>query len=174
MPRSFGLSSHPSAQEQLQKSFPPPAKRQPLPPGSPGTASAGQLGITEADPLTFFVIGDHGGVKTPAPQNAVSSAMQETTGPRPAFVYSVGDIVYFNGDADQYSPQFYEPYGHLAVPIVAIPGNHDGDVAVDDAGNPTGRQPLDTFMANCCTQKPDSARRLRARVQPPHSDAAVV
>jgi 3',5'-cyclic AMP phosphodiesterase CpdA len=154
MPRSFGLPRHPSAHDQLTKSF-PPATVQPLPPGSPGEASASQLGITESDPLTFLVIGDHGGVQTPAPQNAVSYAMQKATGAVPAFVYSVGDIVYFHGDPDQYSAQFYEPYGHLNLPIVAIAGNHDGDVAEDDAGNPTGRQPLDTFLANFCTSSPE-------------------
>ena len=125
----------------------------PLPPGAPATVGAAAVGITDADPITFFVIGDHGGVKTPVPQNAVSYAMQRAPAP-PAFVYSVGDIVYFHGEASQYASQFYEPYGHLAAPIVGIPGNHDGDVAVDDAGNPTGRAPLDTFMANFCTPEP--------------------
>jgi acid phosphatase type 7 len=69
--------------------------------------------------------------------------------PRPAFVYSVGDIVYFNGDASEYLPQFYEAYGHLQLPIVGIPGNHDGDTTDD-----TSRNPLDTFMANFCAARP--------------------
>jgi hypothetical protein len=114
-------------------------------------ATGPEVGIAETDPLTFFVVGDTGGVKTPMPQNAVSDAMQRAGTATPAFVYHVGDLVYFHGDADQYVPQFYEPYGHLDVPIVGIPGNHDGDVARDDTGQPTGRQPLDTFMANFCT-----------------------
>jgi acid phosphatase type 7 len=67
----------------------------------------------------------------------------------PAFVYSVGDIVYFNADPSEYQPQFYEAYGHLAAPIVAIPGNHDGDTTDDPH-----RAPLDTFIANFCTSKP--------------------
>ncbi|HLJ02749.1 MAG TPA: metallophosphoesterase [Solirubrobacteraceae bacterium] len=154
MSRSFGLPSHAKAHEQLSKAYPPNPGPQPLPPGAAGRATAAQLGINESQPLTFFVIGDHGGVKAPGPQNAVSYAMQRAAAPAPAFVYSVGDLVYFHGEAGQYSPQFYEPYGHLAAPIVAIPGNHDGDVAEDDSGNPTGRQPLDTFMANFCTQAP--------------------
>ena len=69
--------------------------------------------------------------------------------PKPAFVYTVGDIVYFNGDATEYTPQFYEAYGHLELPIVGIPGNHDGDTTDDPS-----RQPLDTFMANFCAPEP--------------------
>lgn len=152
MPRSFGLSSAVTAREQLTKSF-PPGRVQPLPPGSPGSRSAADLGIVEKDPLTFFVIGDVGGVQAPGPQNAVSYAMQKATGA--AFVYLVGDIVYFHGEASNYQAQFYEPYGHLNIPILAIPGNHDGDVATDDSGQPTGRAPLDTFMANFCTATPE-------------------
>jgi hypothetical protein len=153
MSRTFGLPSHTTAREQLRAAYPPSPGPQPLPPGTPGRRTAADLGITESDPLSFFVIGDHGGVKAPGPQNAVSYAMQRSS-PAPAFVYSVGDLVYFHGEADQYLAQFYEPYGHLQVPIVAIPGNHDGDVAQDDAGNPTGRAPLDTFLANFCTTAP--------------------
>jgi hypothetical protein len=107
------------------------------------------VGISDADPLTLFVIGDHGGVKAPGPQNAVSYAMQAASGAHPAFVYSVGDVVYFNADESEYGPQFYEAYGHLSVPIVAIPGNHDGDTTDDPS-----RKPLDTFMANFCDKTP--------------------
>jgi hypothetical protein len=153
MPRSFGLTRDVKAREQLTKSF-PPGRIQPLPPGSPGSRTAADLGITDSDPITFFVIGDVGGVQAPGPQNGVSYAMQKTTAAKAAFVYLVGDIVYFHGEPANYQAQFYEPYGHLNLPIVAIPGNHDGDVAVDDSGAPTGRSPLDTFMANFCTQTP--------------------
>lgn len=150
--RRVGLAGRVRARDQAQKSF-PAGPVQPLPPGSPAVVAPATVGITETDPLTFFVIGDHGGVKAPGPQNAVSYAMQRAPA-SPAFVYSVGDLIYFHGEADQYGPQFYEPYAHVPAPIVAIPGNHDGDVARDDAGNPTGRQPLDTFMANFCTAAP--------------------
>jgi hypothetical protein len=114
------------------------------------------VGITaDTDPMTFFVIGDSGGVQSPVGQNAVSYAMQKAASAAPpAFVYHVGDIVYFHGDPSGYAPQFYEPYAHVQAPIVGIPGNHDGDVAEDDQGNPTGRQPLDTFMANFCDRTP--------------------
>lgn len=146
----FGLASaeEVTAAQQLQKSF-SRAGIQPLPPGEGGRVKASGVGITDSESITFFVIGDHGDIKAPNPQNAVSYAMQSSPGPRPAFVYSVGDLVYFNGAASEYQPQFYEPYGHLATPIVAIPGNHDGDTTDDPA-----RAPLDAFMANFCDQTP--------------------
>ena len=103
-------------------------------------STARELGITDASPLTFFVLGDSGGVKDPDPQNNVSNAMQAQTAP--AFVYHVGDLVYFNGDEADYPSQFYEPYAHLNVPIVGIPGNHDGDNS-DDTSVPS----LSAFMS---------------------------
>ena len=36
-------------------------------------------------------------------------------------------MVYFNGQIEQYYAQFYEPYAQYSAPIIAIPGNHDGD-----------------------------------------------
>jgi hypothetical protein len=83
--------------------------------------------------LVFHVGGDTGGVKTPEPQIAVAKAMtDDLRGPeqnRPQFFYHLGDVVYFNGEHDQYYEQFYEPYGSYAGPIFSIPGNHDGDPA---------------------------------------------
>src|SRR4051794_39301401 len=84
-----------TAVEQLQRSF-PRAPTLPLPDGQPGRARAADLGAKEAEPLTFFVVGDHGGIKDPNPQNAVTFAMEAEQ--PPAFVYSVGDVVYFNAD----------------------------------------------------------------------------
>src|SRR3954464_4429494 len=95
-----------TAAEQLQRSFPPDVPVQPLPDGNPGRAKASDLGVKENSPLTFFVVGDHGGIKDPNPQNAVTFAMEAQ--PAPAFVYSVGDVVYFNADPPEWHPQFYE------------------------------------------------------------------
>ena len=36
-------------------------------------------------------------------------------------------MVYYNGQISEYYGQFYEPYNHYTPPIIAIPGNHDGD-----------------------------------------------
>ncbi|MFL5896899.1 MAG: metallophosphoesterase family protein [Solirubrobacterales bacterium] len=149
-PRSVGLAPAVDAADQLQKAA-PHGETQPLPEGSPGRAKAAEVGIEDpGSKLSFFVIGDHGGVKAPGPQNAVSYAMQEPERPGPSFVYSVGDIVYFYGEEWEYPHQFYEPYGHLRAPIVGIPGNHDGDIK----GKTTKRKPLDGFMTNFCDDHP--------------------
>ena len=63
----------------------------------------------------------------------------------PAFVYHVGDLVYFNGDEADYPSQFYEPYAHLNTAIIGIPGNHDGDNS-DNTSVPS----LSAFMSNLC------------------------
>lgn len=70
---NLGLASahEVSAAEQLQKSF-PRVGLQPLPAGQGGRTKASGVGITDSEPVTFFVIGDHGGIKAPSPQNAVS------------------------------------------------------------------------------------------------------
>ncbi len=61
----------------------------------------------------------------------------------PAFFYSCGDCVYFNGQDAQYYAQFYEPYEHYPGPVFAIPGNHDGE-------NLQGESSLAGFIKNFC------------------------
>jgi hypothetical protein len=117
----------------------------PAPTGPPPfRATPKDLGFTDSNPISFFVIGDSGGIVDPDPQNYVSDAMQAQT-EKPSFVYHVGDLVYFNGDESDYPIQFYEPYAHLNVPIIGVPGNHDGD----NSDNPSVPS-LSAFMANLC------------------------
>ena len=153
MSRRFGIPPS-TAREQLQKvQTPAPSETtQPLPAPTgqpPFRATPAELGFADSTPLTFFVIGDSGGVQDPDPQNNVSNAMQAQATSTPAFVYHVGDLVYFNGDEADYPSQFYEPYAHLNVPIVGIPGNHDGDNS-DNTSVPS----LSGFMTNLCTTAP--------------------
>jgi hypothetical protein len=87
--------------------------------------------------LIFHVTGDTGGIKNGDPQTYVADAMKDDLkgngDDRPQFFYHLGDVVYFNGEHDQYYEQFYEPYGKYAGPILSIPGNHDGDPVDDNA-----------------------------------------
>jgi hypothetical protein len=97
------------------------------------------------------VIGEHGGVKEPSPQAAVAKAMiadLEAQATPPEFCYSVGDVVYFNGAKAEYPPQFYEAYAHYNLPILAIPGNHDGDPEED------GETSLQAFVRYFCDATP--------------------
>lgn len=150
MARRFGIPPS-SAHDQLQKlqTPAPTEKTQPLPAPtgqSPFRAAPADLGFTDAKPITFYVLGDSGGIMDPDPQNNVSNAMQTLPGSPPAFVYHVGDFVYFNGDEADYPAQFYEPYAHLNCPIIGIPGNHDGDNS-DDPSVPS----LQAWMTNLCS-----------------------
>lgn len=80
--------------------------------------------------LIFHCVGDTGGVKNPDYQADVAAAMKGDLNKgkeAPSFFYHLGDVVYFNGQIKDYYDQFYEPYNHYDVPIIAIPGNHDGD-----------------------------------------------
>lgn len=155
MDRAMGMSSIVTAAEQLQRHH-PEEDPEPLPDGSPGRAKPTDVGITDSDDISFFVIGDHGGVKAPGPQNAVSYAMQKAPAPHPAFVYSAGDIVYFYGEEEQYAHQFYEPYAHVDAPVIAICGNHDGapPSPTPSSPPPPPRPPLAGFMANFCDETP--------------------
>jgi predicted MPP superfamily phosphohydrolase len=131
----------------LQRSF-PRVGIQPLPqPYRPGRVVPGDLGI--ADPgasLSFFVLGDVGGVKAAGPQNAVSVAMEQRQN-EAAFALILGDVVYFNGEESSYHDQFYEAYAKFLRPIIALPGNHDADPIPGDSS-------LSGFMANFCDTQP--------------------
>lgn len=82
--------------------------------------------------LVFHAVGDTGGIKNSDYQAAVATQMKSDLVDKPAsdqprFFYHLGDVVYYNGQVNDYYGQFYEPYDHYAPPILAIPGNHDGD-----------------------------------------------
>jgi hypothetical protein len=85
----------------------------------------------KAGKIVFHTVGDTGGIKNPEYQRDVAAAMKDDLnnpkGERPSFFYHLGDVVYYNGEYQQYYDQFYEPYDHYEAPIFSIPGNHDGD-----------------------------------------------
>lgn len=108
--------------------------------------------IQASGKLVFHIAGDTGGVKAPQAQQIVTMKMEEQFGDAaqmPSFFYHLGDVVYFFGEAIEYTPQFYEPYIHYPAPILAIPGNHDGDVKPNDA-TPS----LAAFVENFCATTP--------------------
>jgi hypothetical protein len=88
---------------------------------------------TKRKRLIFHTVGDTGGVKHPDFQRSVSDQMKADLAlpdaNRPSFFFHLGDVVYYNGEHDQYYEQFYVPYDHYDAPIFSIPGNHDGDPA---------------------------------------------
>ena len=97
MARLIGLDTR-SAKDQLQRAFAPSVGIQPLPqPYQPGRVEPSAVGITDPGAeLSFFVLGDVGGIKAPGAQNAVSVAMERRQD-EAAFVLILGDVVYYNG-----------------------------------------------------------------------------
>ena len=110
--------------------------------------------INKSGTMVFHSVGDTGGVNTPTQIENVTTYMEAdfasadvTT--HPSFFYHLGDVVYYDGELPNYYPEFYEPYMTYPGPIVAIPGNHDGDQ------NPqTGESSLEGFVRNFCSQAP--------------------
>jgi hypothetical protein len=126
--------------------------------------------IKTAKKLTFHLNGDLGGIGQSAQQMLVAKGMEAdfddaaAAPENPAFLYVVGDCVYYNGEKTQYYPQFYQPYEYYNAPIFAVPGNHDGENLPDDTT-------LDGFIYNFCadaaSKRPESQDCPRtAMIQP--------
>ena len=126
--------------------------------------------------IALHMVGDTGGVQNPNPQLLVAAGMEAdaaVAGPygKPAFFYHLGDWIYFDGQAGEYLPQFYEPYVHYPLPMLGIPGNHDGDI-LDDGTRTNPLPSLATFVRNFCApeagiKSPDSGEIDRtAMIQP--------
>jgi hypothetical protein len=80
---------------------------------------------------------------------AVTSLMsQNAMQLQPAFLFHVGDVVYYYGEENYYYSQFAEPFRAYPAPIFAIPGNHDGVVY---NANMTS---LDAFQKAFCASEP--------------------
>ncbi len=90
--------------------------------------------VEEVGQLVFHTVGDTGGIKNSDYQAAVAAQMKTdlvelAEADRPRFFYHLGDVVYYNGEVNEYYDQFYSPYDHYDPPIISIPGNHDADPA---------------------------------------------
>jgi Calcineurin-like phosphoesterase len=134
------------------------------------TATAESKGV-----LVFDAVGDTGGVYGDDAQKAVADAMEaqrvasaRRKHPSAAFLYNLGDLVYFNGLSNLYISQFYEPYQNYHAAIFAIAGNHDGDNQTL-AGHPVGNEPsLFGFMRNFCDTISQPASAYRPTMTQPY------
>ena len=106
--------------------------------------------IQASGSLSFHSVGDTG-KSANSPQGDVAEAMAtdfDTSKPQtasPAFFFHLGDVIYGPGKDNAYRGEFYEPYVHYPGKIVAIPGNHDGEVFPK-----TDPKTLEAFQANFC------------------------
>jgi len=75
-----------------------------------------------AKPFTFVVYGDSGG-GTP-PQFEVAQQIDDI---QPDFLLHIGDVVYSNGEAENFDPRFFIPYQNTLkrAPLYPSIGNHD-------------------------------------------------
>jgi Calcineurin-like phosphoesterase len=79
----------------------------------------------------------------------VSDFTEDDPADEPSFFFHIGDVVYNFGESQYYYDQFYDPYREYPAPIIAIPGNHDGEIFSADP-QPT----LDAFLRNFCSTAP--------------------
>jgi acid phosphatase type 7 len=81
----------------------------------------------------------------------VASAMVgELTADDPVhFFYHLGDVVYPHGEEANYGSQFFSPYADYEAPILAVPGNHDGEVPPQSRA-----RSLEPFVRTFCSPSP--------------------
>ncbi len=120
--------SHTQRFEPLPRPIAPPPYHYALETAIPGIEATAK----KQKKLVFHLAADVGGIKHPEYQRGVAAAMKGDLelphGQAPSFLYICGDVVYYGGQVEDYYDQFYEPYDNYNVPILAIPGNHDGTV----------------------------------------------
>jgi hypothetical protein len=95
--------------------------------GSTGAATV--AAIQQAGQIVFHSVGDTGSVVGPATQSPVADKMvtdfsEANPADAPSFLFHLGDVVYYFGEATYYYDQLYEPYRDYPAPILAIAGNH--------------------------------------------------
>jgi hypothetical protein len=101
--------------------------------------------------LRFHTVGDTGkGLDTE--QGIVAQAMRDDfdfhqPAQSPAFFLHLGDVIYGHHKDQLYRPEFYEPYMHYPGKIIAVSGNHDGEVI--PGSDP---QTLRACLANLCAR----------------------
>jgi Calcineurin-like phosphoesterase/Iron/zinc purple acid phosphatase-like protein C len=113
--------------------------------------------ITKAKQIVFHAVGDTGPTSGPRTVQEVADKMcgdmQEVNARDvPSFFFHLGDVVYNFGEDAYYYDQFFDPFRNYDAAILAIPGNHDGEVYPSD---PSGS--LQAFQKVFCS---DAFRRL--------------
>jgi hypothetical protein len=147
-------------QTTLEK-IPPPKRTPPRMTLAEIVGDAGANAIAGSGTISFHAAGDsgHAGGATEDMQEFVADAMAtdiDITKPAtsPAFFFHLGDVIYYDNTDRGYHEQFYVPYKRYPGKIVAIPGNHDGELFRFD-GKPTGQKAtLEAFTKNFLQPKP--------------------
>jgi hypothetical protein len=118
--------------------------------------------IEQSGKIVFHAVGDTGDVRlsTARDQESVIDSMTNdltAVASTPAFLFHLGDVVYFFGERDKYYEQFYDPFRAYDRPIFAIPGNHDSVVLDREHEEQSTEPSLAGFLANFCAAAPGEA-----------------
>src|SRR6266699_2358510 len=111
--------------------------------------AAGVREIEGVGEIRFHALGDSG-VEIAHEAEQVSDEMATdykagAGGLNPAFLLHLGDVIYGPEKEMHYGDRFYRPYRHYQGKILAVPGNHDGEVRAA-ADKPS----LSAFQVNFC------------------------
>src|SRR5450755_2297645 len=139
--------------------FPPP-QRDPTMTLADIIGTDGLNQIVAAKSMIFHSVGDtgHDGGKG---EEAVAYVMSQDynadkPATSPAFFLHLGDVNYYDNTDQGYQAQFYSPYKKYPGKIIAIPGNHDGELFItrNKVTTSTGQKTsLEEFWANFCQPK---------------------
>lgn len=130
--------------------IPPPTR----PPTMQLNEVIGDQGVTEIESegtIRFHAVGDTGrpdvhNVNQEGVMGEMAGAYSPTAGAKnPAFFLHLGDVIYGPNKIDEYRDEFYRAYKDYPGKILAIAGNHDGEVFTQ-----TDPAPLAAFLANFC------------------------
>ncbi len=115
--------------------------------GKDGVAEIAASGQT-----ILHAVGDTGRPHGSTSQEALAAQMAadyspSATAQSPAFFLHLGDVVYGPNKDAMYRDEFYRAYAHYPGKIVAIAGNHDGEIFTD-----TDPDSLRAFVANFCAE----------------------
>jgi hypothetical protein len=117
----------------------------------------GVAGIEQAGSMVFHCVGDTGTVSGTM-QQTVADAMTADyniadPAHSPAFFFHLGDVDYYDNTDSGYHAQFYEPYKNYPGKIIAIPGNHDGELFKYNGASTGQTVTLEEFQTNFCQAK---------------------
>ncbi len=124
-----------------------------------GKSEADAIGATNS--ISFHAVGDtgHVGGGSEDMQEYVADAMAldfDIAHPdrSPAFFFHLGDVNYYDNTDKGYQEQFYVPYKRYPGKIIAIPGNHDGEIYKYDGSWVGQKNSLDAFIRNFVQPEP--------------------
>lgn len=114
----------------------------------------GSDGVAEIEAegaIRFHAVGDTGrpdvhNVNQEGVTEQMAADFSPTAGGKnPAFFFHLGDVIYGPNKNDEYRDEFYRAYKDYPGKIVAVAGNHDGEVFAQ-----TDPTPLQAFLDNFC------------------------